>query len=168
MKQPVHETNLPPTCSRPLTLHHTHWLVVLLLSEHGLTLHKGAFRDTIRLRYGWQLLYLQSHSICMKKFTVEHAFSCPCGRFPSLRHGDIRDITADYLTEVSPSVPLEPTPTQRASGTLLTIWKAFHYSPQKAAKLAEIQTELVESPEIKMQKPSGTHWLACEGAVRAV
>ena len=29
----------------------SHWLVVLLLSEHGLTLHKGPFRDTIRLRY---------------------------------------------------------------------------------------------------------------------
>lgn len=31
----------------------SHWLVVLPLSEHGFTLHKGAFRDTIRLRYAW-------------------------------------------------------------------------------------------------------------------
>ena len=29
-------------------------------------------------------------------------------------------------------------------GTLLIIWKAFHYSPTKAAKLAEIQAELDE------------------------
>ena len=62
-----------------------------------------------RLRYGWQLPHLPSHCTCGKKFTVEHAFSCPCGGFPSLRHNDIRDITADFLTEVSPSVAVEPT-----------------------------------------------------------
>ena len=56
---------------------------------------------------------------------------------------------------------------KRVLGTLLTIWKSFHYSPQKAARLAEIQAEL-HSPEIKMQKPSDTRWLACERAVRAV
>ena len=51
--------------------------------------------------------------------------------------------------------------------TLLTIWKAFHYSPQKEARLARIQAEL-HSTEIKTQKASDTHWLACERAVRAV
>ena len=56
---------------------------------------------------------------------------------------------------------------KRVLGTLLTIWKAFHYSPKKAEKHAEIQAEL-HSPEIKMQKPSDTRWLACERAVRAV
>ena len=30
-----------------------HWLAVLPLTEHGFTLHKGAFRDAINLRYGW-------------------------------------------------------------------------------------------------------------------
>ena len=50
-------------------------------------------------------------------------------------------------------------------GTLLTVWKAFPCSPQKAARLAEIQAEL-HSPEINMQKPSDTRWL--ESAVRAV
>ena len=44
---------------------------------------------------------------------------------------------------------------KRVLGTLLTIWKAFHYSPKKAEKLAEIQAEL-NSPEIKMQKLSDT------------
>ena len=52
-------------------------------------------------------------------------------------------------------------------GTLLTIWKAFHYSPKKAEKLAEIQAEL-NSPELKMQKPSDTRWLARERAVHSV
>ena len=61
----------------------------------------------------------------------------------------------------------EHTEVDRVLGTLLTIWKAFHYSPKKAEKLAEIQAEL-DSPEIKMQKPGDTRWLAPERAVRAV
>ena len=56
---------------------------------------------------------------------------------------------------------------KRVLGTLLTVWKAFHYSPKKAQKLAEIQAEL-NTPEIKMQKPSDTRWLSRERAVRAV
>lgn len=56
---------------------------------------------------------------------------------------------------------------KRVLGTLLTIWKAFYYSPKKVEKLKEIQAEL-QSPEVKMQKPSDTRWLARETAVRAV
>ena len=54
---------------------------------------------------------------------------------------------------------------KRVLVTLLSIWKAFHYSPQKAEKLAEIQAEL-NCPELKMQKPSDTRWLARERAIR--
>ena len=56
---------------------------------------------------------------------------------------------------------------KRVLGTLLTIWKAFHYSTKKAEKLAEIQAEL-NAPELKMLKPSDTRWLSRERAVRAV
>ena len=56
---------------------------------------------------------------------------------------------------------------KRVLGTLLPIWKAFHYSPNKAENLKEIQAEL-QCPEVKMQKPSDTRWLARERAVRAV
>ena len=56
---------------------------------------------------------------------------------------------------------------KRVLGTLLTIWKVFHYSPKKAEKLALIQTVL-QSLEIKITKPSDTRWLSCERAVRAV
>ena len=101
----------------------SHWLAVLPLTEHGFTLHKGAFRDAINLRYGWQLPYLPSHCICGKKFSVEHAFSCPCGGFPSMRHNDIRDITADVLTEVCSSVCIEPT-LQPLTGEHLHYWTA--------------------------------------------
>ena len=61
----------------------------------------------------------------------------------------------------------EHTVVKRVLGTFLTIWKAFHFSPKKAEKLAEIQAELKVS-EIRMQKPSDTRWLARERAVSAV
>ena len=81
---------------------------MLPLTEHGFTLHKGAFRDAINLRYGWPLPFLPSHSTFGKKFSVEHAFSCHCVGLPLMRHNDIRDITADVLTEVCTSVSIEP------------------------------------------------------------
>ena len=34
---------------------------------------------------------------------------CPCGGFPSIRHNELRDITAELLTEVCHSVGVEPT-----------------------------------------------------------
>ena len=39
---------------------------------------------------------------------MEHAFSCSHGGFPSLRHNEIRDITAGLLTEVCSNVEIEP------------------------------------------------------------
>lgn len=56
---------------------------------------------------------------------------------------------------------------KRMFGTLLTMWKTFHYSPKKAEKLTEIQIVL-DAPELKVLKPSDTRWLARERCVRAV
>jgi len=61
----------------------------------------------------------------------------------------------------------EHTEVKRVFGTLLTMWKTFHYSPKKAEKPSEIQAFLNE-PEIKITKPSDTRWLARERCVRAV
>ena len=55
----------------------------------------------------------------------------------------------------------------RVLGTLLTLWKAFHYSPKKAEKLVEIQS-ILNAPELKVTKPSHTRWLARERCVRSV
>ncbi len=52
--------------------------------------------------------HLPSHCICGRQFTVEHALNCPRGGFPSIRHNEIRDITADLLSEVCHSVGTEP------------------------------------------------------------
>ena len=76
------------------------WLTVLPLTEHGFSLHRSAFQDALALQYGWSPSKLPSKCICGKNFTVEHALSCARGAFPSIRHNEIRDLTANLLTEV--------------------------------------------------------------------
>ena len=85
------------------------WLTVLPLDEHGFSLHKGDFRDAVCLRYGWPLLHLPTECVCGTSLTVDHAFTCPHGGYPTLRHNEIRDITAQLMSEVCPNVATEPT-----------------------------------------------------------
>ena len=84
------------------------WLTALLLAEHGFTLHKGAFHDALALRYGWTPSNLPAKCDCGSSFSVEHALSCARGGFPSIRHNEIRDLTASLLTEVCNDVRIEP------------------------------------------------------------
>ena len=86
----------------------SNWLSALPITEHGFALHKGAFRDALCLRYGWRPPNLPSHCVCGKFFTVEHALSCPRGGFPSIRHNEIRDMTATLMSEVCHNVKIEP------------------------------------------------------------
>ena len=96
------------------------WLATLPIAEHGFALHKGAFRDALCLRYGWQPLHLPSHCICGHNYTIEHALICTRCRFQSIRHNELRDITAGFLTEVCHNVGIEP-PLQPLSGEQLTL-----------------------------------------------
>ena len=57
----------------------------------------------------WLTTSRYSHTLCMWcNFSDEHIFSCPRGGFPSIRHNEIRDITANLLTEVCHDVLVEP------------------------------------------------------------
>ena len=51
--------------------------------------------------------------------------------------------------------------------TLMTLWKFFHYSPKRAESLKEIQ-KVLDLPELKIVKPSDTHWLSLKRCVKAV
>ena len=95
------------------------WLTSLPLEEFGFSLHKGAFRDAIALRYGWQPSNLPSTCACGSCFSVEHALSCPKGGFPTIRHNEIRDLTANLMTEVCHDVCIEPI-LQPITGEVLT------------------------------------------------
>ena len=84
------------------------WLTVLPLTEHGFSLHKSAFHDAMALRYGWSPTKIPYKCDCGNGMTVEHALSCAKGGFPTLRHNEIRDLTANLLTEVCNDVCVEP------------------------------------------------------------
>ena len=60
------------------------WLTTLPLKEFNFALHKGAFRDAVALRYGWQPQNTPTHCSCGSSFSVEHALSCPKGGFQSI------------------------------------------------------------------------------------
>ena len=47
--------------------------------------------------------------ICGASFTIDLAFTCPHGDYPTLRHNEIRDITTKLMSEVGPNVAIEPT-----------------------------------------------------------
>ncbi len=85
------------------------WLSARPVEEHGFALHKGAFRDALALRYGWEPALLPSHCACGKAFSSEHALSCPTGGFLIVRHNEVRDFTAGLLREICHDVEIEPT-----------------------------------------------------------
>ena len=84
------------------------WLTVLPIQEHGFHLHKGDFRDALFLRYGITPLNTSKTCQCGTSFSVDHAMVCPFGGFPTIRHNEVRDLTASLLTEVSHNVQTEP------------------------------------------------------------
>ena len=84
------------------------WLSVLPLDDHGFSLHKGDFRDALCLRYGWSLPHTPAKCNCGSPFSVDHAMICPMGGFPTIRHNELRDLTATLLTQVCHNVATEP------------------------------------------------------------
>ena len=60
------------------------------------------------MRYGWLPLRTPTHCAYGSSFSVDHALSCPKGGLPSIRHNEIRDLTAKLLTEVCSQVATEP------------------------------------------------------------
>ena len=84
------------------------WLTALPLTEHSFFLHKGAFRDTLALRYGWLPLQTPAHCDCGANFSIDHSLSCPNGGFPSIKYNEVRDLTARLLNKICHDVRVEP------------------------------------------------------------
>ena len=78
------------------------------IKEFGFSLHKSAFSNALALRYNWQPSRLPTHCDCGHVFSIEHALSCPKSGFPSIHHNEIRDLTANLLTEICNDVRVEP------------------------------------------------------------
>ena len=84
------------------------WLTVLPIQNHGFHLPKCEFRDAICLRYGLSMKGVSSKCSCGSTFNVDHAMICPKGGFPTIRHNEVRDITANLISEVCSDVAIEP------------------------------------------------------------
>ena len=76
----------------------------------------------VALRYGWSPKNLPFSCVCGRsnRDNIEHALSCPNGAFPTIRHNDIRDFTAELMSEVCHDVSTEP-PLQPLSGESLSL-----------------------------------------------
>ena len=60
------------------------------------------------MRYGLPLKEVPSHCPCGSTFGIDHALIYPKGGFPTSRHNEVRDITADLLSEICSDVAVEP------------------------------------------------------------
>ena len=86
----------------------SNWLTNLPIKEQGYDLNKEQFQDALRIRYNWNLPRLPSECVCGDEFNISHALSCKKGGFVTLRHNELRDITAKLLDEVCIDVRREP------------------------------------------------------------
>ena len=77
-------------------------------AQHGFYLSKTAFWDAIHLRYEWKHERLPDKCVCGVWFSVEHALTSPRGGFTFVRPNEIRDMTANLLSEVCHGVQTEP------------------------------------------------------------
>ena len=84
------------------------WLTTVPVNAHGFYLDKKSFWDALRLRYDIPLERLPSNCVCGNSFNIEHALACHKGGFISIRHNEIRDLTADLLSQICKDVQVEP------------------------------------------------------------
>ena len=84
------------------------WLAAAPVKQLGFALHKGAFRDAICLRYGWQLRFTPEKCRCGLNFDTNHVLTCQQGGIQTMRHNDLRDTIATLLDEVCKDVTTEP------------------------------------------------------------
>ena len=97
----------------------SNWLTTLPFEDKGFHLSKREFWDAVSLRYRWPIRRLPTKCACGSFFNVSHSLSCKKGGFVTQRHNELRDLTADLLSEVCPDVCVEPQ-LQELSGETLS------------------------------------------------
>ena len=86
----------------------SNWLTMLHIAEYGFELSKQQFWDSISLRYGWEISKLPATCPCGSRFDILHSMGYKKGGFATIRHNDLRDLTAKILSEVCCDTEIEP------------------------------------------------------------
>ena len=94
----------------------SHWLTLLPITEFGFELSKQQIWDSIRLRFGWEISNLPTSCPCGSEFDIQHSMSWKKGGVISIRHNDLRDLTANIMSEVCKETPLTPLPGEELQG----------------------------------------------------
>ena len=84
------------------------WLSATPIKSLGFVLNKQEFRDSICLRYGWNIPDTPAYCQCGGKNSVDHTLSCPNGGYTIMRHNGVRDLEAELMREVCRDVKIEP------------------------------------------------------------
>jgi hypothetical protein len=84
------------------------WLSALPLHALGYSLNKSEFRDSISLRYSWEIPDIHTHCACGAKNDIDHVMTCKKGGYVTFRHNALRDTEAELLREVCKDVRIEP------------------------------------------------------------
>ena len=84
------------------------WLNAIPIQSLGYSLNKQEFKDSVCLRYGWQIPDTPTYCQCSKKNDIDHALSCKLGGYVNMRHNRIRDLEAELMREVCHDVKVEP------------------------------------------------------------
>ena len=84
------------------------WLSAVPIKSLGFVLNKQEFRDSIFLRYGWNIPDTPAYCQCGQKNSVDHTLSCPNGGYTIMRHNYVRDLEGELMREVCRDVKIEP------------------------------------------------------------
>ena len=105
------EANLDPDTKRAITpakeKDASCWLTVLPIKEHGFTVTKNEFRDTIHLCYNKTLKGMPSQCPCCQNYDVTHAMNCKRSDL-IMRHNNVRDFEGNLLKTTLNDVEVEP------------------------------------------------------------
>ena len=78
------------------------------LKRYHFDLTKSEFPDGIFLRYGWDPVNMPSLCACNQNFTVGHALHNPKGGYTHIRHIELCESFANFLSDVCHDGEIEP------------------------------------------------------------
>ena len=84
------------------------WLTALPIQSLGYTLNKQEFKDSVCLRYGWNIPNTPSYCQCKAENNINHTLNCKLGGYVAMRHNRVRDVEAALMKEVCHDVRIEP------------------------------------------------------------